>query len=50
MTRRLRLVELPLLEVFLLTDQPDGHAGTLARARPDLGRVGQGSTALDRRV
>jgi hypothetical protein len=30
------------LEVFLLTDQPDGHAGALARARPDLGRAGQG--------
>jgi hypothetical protein len=28
------------LEVFLLTDQPDGHAGTLARARPDLGLPG----------
>jgi hypothetical protein len=25
------------LEVFLLTDQPDGHAGALVRARPDQG-------------
>jgi hypothetical protein len=31
------------LEVFLLTDQPDGHAGALARARPDLGPAGQGA-------
>jgi hypothetical protein len=30
------------LEVFLLTDQPDGHAGALARARADLGRAAQG--------
>ena len=33
------------LEVFLLTDQPDGHAGTLARARPDLGRPGGSGSA-----
>jgi biotin carboxylase len=30
------------LEVFLLTDQPDGHAGALARVRPDQGRPDQG--------
>jgi hypothetical protein len=30
------------LEVVLLTDQPDGHAGALARARPGQGPAGQG--------
>jgi len=30
------------LEVFLLTDQPDGHAGALARARPGQGRADRG--------
>ena len=34
------------LEVFLLTDRPDGHAGALARARPDLGRMGPGAADL----
>ena len=31
------------LEVFLLTDQPDGHAGALARARADQGRADRGA-------
>jgi len=31
------------LEVFLLTDQPDGHAGTRARARADQGRADRGA-------
>jgi hypothetical protein len=37
------------LEVFLLTDQPDGHAGALARA-PGPGTGGAGGTAPDRGV
>jgi hypothetical protein len=31
------------LELFLLTDQPDGHAGALARARPDQRAADQGA-------
>ena len=37
------------LEVFLLTDQPDGHAGALARARPDQGQADQGRRTGERR-
>lgn len=36
------------LEVFLLTDQPDGHAGALARARPNQGPAGQGPAGQGR--
>jgi hypothetical protein len=36
------------LEVFLLTDQPDGHAGALVRARPDQGPAGQGPAGQGR--
>ena len=38
------------LEVFLLTDQPDGHAGALVRARPDQGQADQGQADQGRRT